>query len=201
MAANRTPITGASDHLVSAAIYLDDPEGNGVEVYVDRPTEQWRWQDKLIAMTTDQLDFDDLVARSKCHRLCRRTGWLAHRPRPLARRRRCHGGKILSRRHRTRSTRRRHGATFMSSGGYHHHVAGNVWHSAGAGRRDEIARGSPGSRSKATTSQRSPAVCKLPDSRLPRATRGLKPPTRGARAPGSFRSVAPRSLGLLTPAA
>ena len=34
-------------------------------------------------------------------------------------------------------TRRRHGATFMSSGRYHHHIAGNVWHSAGAGRRDE----------------------------------------------------------------
>jgi len=34
-------------------------------------------------------------------------------------------------------TRRRHGASFMSSGRYHHHIAGNVWHSAGAGRRDE----------------------------------------------------------------
>jgi catechol 2,3-dioxygenase len=34
-------------------------------------------------------------------------------------------------------TRRRHGASFMSSGRYHHHIAGNVWHSAGAGRREE----------------------------------------------------------------
>src|SRR5438445_681794 len=42
-ARNRVALTGASDHLVSEAIYLDDPEGNGIEVYRDRMPEEWRW--------------------------------------------------------------------------------------------------------------------------------------------------------------
>src|SRR5256885_2492088 len=43
VARNRVALTGASDHLVSEAIYLDDPEGNGIEVYRDRRPEEWRW--------------------------------------------------------------------------------------------------------------------------------------------------------------
>ena len=137
MAANRTPITGASDHLVSEAIYLDDPEGNGVEVYVDRPPDKWRWEDKLIAMTTDQLDFDDLVRAANATSYDGapdglRIGHVHLRVGDVATAEKFYlSGIGLD------LTRRRHGATFMSSGGYHHHVAGNVWHSAGAGRRDE----------------------------------------------------------------
>src|SRR6266478_2817523 len=57
----RVPITGASDHAVSEAIYLDDPEGNGVEVYADTEPQTWRWSGDDLAMATDPLDLDDLV--------------------------------------------------------------------------------------------------------------------------------------------
>src|SRR4051812_1998092 len=44
VARNRTPLTGFADHNVSEAVYLDDPEGNGVEVYADRAAELWQWR-------------------------------------------------------------------------------------------------------------------------------------------------------------
>jgi len=52
-ARNRVALTGASDHLVSEAIYLDDPEGNGIEVYRDRMPEEWRWKGERIQMATE----------------------------------------------------------------------------------------------------------------------------------------------------
>ncbi len=56
------PITGASDHGVSEAIYLDDPDGNGVELYVDRPKDQWpKNEDGTIKMFTRQLDIPSLL--------------------------------------------------------------------------------------------------------------------------------------------
>ena len=57
------PLTGASDHGVSEALYLDDPDGNGVELYWDRPREQWpRRLDGRITMFTRKLDVADLIA-------------------------------------------------------------------------------------------------------------------------------------------
>ena len=56
------PITGASDHGVSEAIYLDDPDGNGVELYWDRPKEQWKYrEDGSVDMYTIALDLDGLL--------------------------------------------------------------------------------------------------------------------------------------------
>src|SRR5437899_12444378 len=52
----RVPVAGASDHGVSEAIYLDDPEGNGVEVYADRPPETCAWRDGPVEMPTVALD-------------------------------------------------------------------------------------------------------------------------------------------------
>lgn len=58
----RYPITGASDHGVSEAIYLDDPDGNGVELYWDRPQDQWKHgADGSIEMYTRALDLDSLL--------------------------------------------------------------------------------------------------------------------------------------------
>ena len=54
-------ITGASDHGVSEAFYLDDPEGNGVEVYNDRPREIWPWENGLVVMRTKPLDIERLL--------------------------------------------------------------------------------------------------------------------------------------------
>jgi len=56
------PLAGASDHGVSEAIYLSDPDGNGVELYADRPRSQWRWQNGQIAMVSTPLDLDNLLA-------------------------------------------------------------------------------------------------------------------------------------------
>src|SRR5262249_52954647 len=59
----RYPLTGASDHGVSEAIYLDDPDGNGVELYWDRPREQWPVDENgNLMMGTYQLDLDGLLA-------------------------------------------------------------------------------------------------------------------------------------------
>lgn len=56
-------LRGASDHGVSEAIYLDDPDSNGVELYWDRPEEEWpRAADGSLAMTTQHLDLDGLLA-------------------------------------------------------------------------------------------------------------------------------------------
>ena len=60
-AKGRVRFAGASDHDVSEAIYLDDPEGNGVEVYSDRPREKWRRDGKLIFQKTEPLDIDAII--------------------------------------------------------------------------------------------------------------------------------------------
>lgn len=56
------PLSGASDHGVSEAIYLDDPDGNGLELYVDRPREQWPLRDGQLSMVTRPLDLANLLA-------------------------------------------------------------------------------------------------------------------------------------------
>jgi catechol 2,3-dioxygenase len=61
LAAHHVP-AGMSDHLVSEAIYLRDPDGLGIEVYADRPRDSWRWTAGELAMTTEPLDVDDLIA-------------------------------------------------------------------------------------------------------------------------------------------
>jgi catechol 2,3-dioxygenase len=58
-------IDGAADHGVSEAIYLRDPDGNGVEIYADRPKEEWKVaNDGMVEMVTKQLDIDDLLAQA-----------------------------------------------------------------------------------------------------------------------------------------
>jgi catechol 2,3-dioxygenase len=138
IARNQVPISGASDHGVSEAFYLDDPEGNGIEVYNDRPRERWNWENGLVTMPTKQLEVEAIL-----HEIDPKTATYPAAPEGL-RIGHVHlrvgsleiaeafyrGGLGLD------LTRRRGGATFMSSGGYHHHVGANVWHSDGAGARD-----------------------------------------------------------------
>jgi len=57
------PLTGFADHGVSEAIYLDDPDGNGVELYWDKPKEQWPYDaDGNLQMGSEQLDIENLLA-------------------------------------------------------------------------------------------------------------------------------------------
>ena len=52
---------GAADHLVSEALYFQDPEGNGLELYRDRPREEWKWNGGEIAMSTEPLDLEGVL--------------------------------------------------------------------------------------------------------------------------------------------
>lgn len=62
----RVPLEGAADHGVSEAIYLRDPDGNGIELYRDRPREEWpRTADGSVRMTTDRLDVDALLEEAR----------------------------------------------------------------------------------------------------------------------------------------
>ena len=96
-------IDGASDHLVSEALYLTDPEGNGIEIYADRPHESWKWNGSSVEMATLRLDIPDLVAAVPDGDAgwTGRAGKQRHRPRPSA------GSAI--------PTRPRHGGTSSSA--------------------------------------------------------------------------------------
>ena len=58
---SRYPLTGASDHAVSESLYLDDPDGNGVEIYADKPRDTWQWHNGRVHMTVDPLDLQSLI--------------------------------------------------------------------------------------------------------------------------------------------
>ncbi len=57
-----TTLQGLSDHLVSEAIYLADPDGNGIEIYSDRPRDAWQFEGTLVSMATQPLDVDGLLS-------------------------------------------------------------------------------------------------------------------------------------------
>ncbi|MBN8990071.1 MAG: VOC family protein [Rhizobiales bacterium] len=142
-AIHRVPLSGFADHRVSESVYLDDPEGNGIEVYADRDPSLWQWDAGTVTMATDQLDIDSLVALTNTS-----VSDYARAPDGL---RIGHVhlrvGDLAKADHFYRETlgfdptRSRNGAAFLSSGRYHHHLAVNTWQSAGAGRRDEAATG------------------------------------------------------------
>jgi catechol 2,3-dioxygenase len=137
IAKNQIPISGASDHGVSEAFYLDDPEGNGIEVYGDRPKERWQIKDGMVVMQTIQLDVEAMLreveptAPYPAAPDGLRIGHIHLRVGGVEQAEQFYRGAVG-----LDLTRRRGGATFMSSGGYHHHVGANVWHSDGAGQRD-----------------------------------------------------------------
>jgi catechol 2,3-dioxygenase len=142
-AANKVPLSGFADHLVSESVYLDDPEGNGIEVYADRAPDTWKWANGSVAMATDQLDFDSLMAltdtRTPNYAKAPddlRIGHMHLRVGDLEQADSFYGGAIG-----LDPTRKRSGAAFLSSGRYHHHLGINVWQSAGAGPRDDTAMG------------------------------------------------------------
>jgi len=131
----RVALQGASDHIVSEALYLADPEGNGIEVYADRPVPDWRGASGEIRMSTDPLDLQDLLQSAEgtrwsgfpeggslghVHLQVGDTGDADRFYRDVL------GFDIVA---------RYPGASFYGSGGYHHQLAGNVWNSRRAGKR------------------------------------------------------------------
>jgi len=134
----RHPLDGAADHLVSEAVYLHDPEGNGVEVYADRPRAQWGWRDgpegRRVQMANLPLDREGLSmdARGKWTGAPggTRVGHVHLRVGSVDEARRFYGGTLGMD---VTATMER--AAFLSTRGYHHHLAVNTWRSAGAGLR------------------------------------------------------------------
>ena len=85
----RWPLDGASDHLVSEALYLSDPDGNGIEIYRDRPRSEWRRSGDQLEMATLPLDLQDVMSElTEEHSFqAQASRGYAHRPRPSAGRR------------------------------------------------------------------------------------------------------------------
>ena len=135
LAETRYPLQGASDHLVSEALYLADPEHNGIEIYRDRPREEWPRADGQIQMATDPLDLEGLV------------GELGNNEEPW---RGLEPGTVMGHIHLQVAdiaaaerfyvgvlgfdlvTHFGGSASFVSAGGYHHHIGMNTWASRGA---------------------------------------------------------------------
>jgi catechol 2,3-dioxygenase len=130
-----------SDHFVSEAVYLTDPDGLGIEVYADRPRDAWRYDDRQLYMTTNHLDVDDVVRSAGGERW---TGMPA--------------GTLLGHVHLyvgdigeaeafyhnalgfDKVVWSYPGALFMSAGGYHHHLGTNTWARGAPPATDEDAR-------------------------------------------------------------
>ncbi len=133
-AATRLPLQGASDHKVSEAIYLADPEGNGIEIYVDRPRPHWTGPDGKIQMTTDPLDLDALAAAADAPWSGAPEGTVVGHVHlqvgDVAQAQAFYSGTLGF-----PVTAHYPGAAFYGAGGYHHHLATNVWNSRGAGPR------------------------------------------------------------------
>jgi catechol 2,3-dioxygenase len=120
------PFQGFGDHNVSESAYLEDPEGNGIELYADRDPHVWRTVDGEIFMTTEPLDLEGLLRASResaglapatvVGHVHLRVSSLEAAEEFYARRL---GLGVVSRRIR--------GAVFLAAGTYHHHVGINVW--------------------------------------------------------------------------
>ena len=133
-AETQVPLQGASDHLVSEAIYLADPEGNGIEVYVDRPRDEWPMLNGRIEMATDPLDLNDLAAAAARSWAGAPDGMVVghvHLQVGSVPEAEAFYSGILG----FAVTTHYPGAAFYGSGGYHHHLATNVWNSRGASVR------------------------------------------------------------------
>ena len=139
----QVPLQGASDHLVSEALYLADPEGNGIEIYADRPRSTWYGPDGKLKMATEALDLNALArAADVVWTGAPEDAVVGHihlqvGDVPMAET--FYGGQIgmpiMS---------HYPGAAFLGSGGYHHHIATNIWNSRGAGPRSTPVTGLAG---------------------------------------------------------
>ena len=137
-------LTGASDHIVSEALYLNDPEGNGIELYRDRPREEWRHTGDEIEMATLPLDLQDLIgeldgddAETNGAPRDTRIGHVHLNVGDLAAAEAFYNGALGF----DVTVRGYPGALFLSAGGYHHHIGLNTWAGEGAPPPPPGARG------------------------------------------------------------
>lgn len=128
-------LEGAADHLVSEAVYLSDPEGNGIEIYADRPRSEWRYTNGMVEMANKPLDFDGLLAGTgdQTWRGLPKESTIGHvhlQVGAIVPAEAFYGGLLGF-----ELTCRYPGGSFFATGGYHHQLAANIWNSRGAGPR------------------------------------------------------------------
>jgi catechol 2,3-dioxygenase len=136
LAVTRTRVSGASDHGVSEAIYLSDPDGNGIELYADRPREVWPPPegDARIGMYTRALDLDDLLrtvagAEPVAHAgPGLRMGHVHLHVGDIEAARAFYAGVVGF-----EAMASMPSALFLAAGGYHHHLGVNTWRGEGVG--------------------------------------------------------------------
>jgi catechol 2,3-dioxygenase len=129
---------GSSDHLVSEAFYFTDPEGNGVELYTDRDRSMWIHDGDEIRITTSFLDPNEYLEKNLTQEalaagpsLAGKVGHVHLQVGDIDTARAFYVDALGFETTQTGYA----GALFASAGGYHHHIAMNVWNSRGAGPR------------------------------------------------------------------
>ena len=136
---------GSADHLVSEAFYFTDPEGNGIELYWDRPREAWSWDGKNVVMDSlalpPQKYLQDHLTQQSVEGQRGTDAEVGHVHLQVGDVQSAHDFYVGTLGF--EKTAGWHGqALFVSAGGYHHHMAMNVWNSRGAGpRRDTLGLG------------------------------------------------------------
>lgn len=138
---SRYPFQGFADHGVSEALYLVDPEGNGLELYCDRPRERWPSRNGNIEMFTKPLDVEDLLAQAADEEYHihpdTRIGHIHLQVSDLTKAEQFYH-EILG----FDVTQRSYpGALFVAAGEYHHHIGLNIWNSRGSSPAPENSLG------------------------------------------------------------
>ncbi len=135
LADTQTPVQGFADHNVSEAIYLPDNNGNGIEIYRDRPRSEWEFIDGTLKMGTEPLDLESILAELDTQD----NAWAGLLPETVIGHIHLHVARLPE----TQAfyggvlgfdlmVNYGHSALFMSAGGYHHHLGLNVWAGIGA---------------------------------------------------------------------
>ena len=140
-ARRQLPIDGVADHGVSEAVYLTDPEGNGIEIYIDRPAERWTWQGDSVVLRTDPLDTDAVMRAAESDSWDSvpegtSVGHIHLKVGAIAPAEAFYAG-VLG----VPLTARYPGGSFFGADRYHHHLAANIWMSRNAGLRPEPTTG------------------------------------------------------------
>jgi catechol 2,3-dioxygenase len=135
LADTQTAVQGFADHLVSEAIYLSDPDGNGIEIYRDRPRDEWRYPNGQLAIGTEPLDVEGLLAEVEHDT----TPWSGMPGETIIGHVHLHVDQLIAAEKFYTEVlgfdlMMRYGpsATFVSAGGYHHHLGANTWAGVGA---------------------------------------------------------------------
>lgn len=125
-------IDGGSDHKVSEALYLKDPDGNGIEIYSDIDSDKWTWEDNEVKMTTNFLDYEELIS------LAEDVEWKGMPEATLIGHIHLHVSDLEKAKEfyvtglGFEITATMGGsAVFLSDAGYHHHIAFNTWNGTG----------------------------------------------------------------------